>query len=379
MNRELPPSHAIESINKLLSAGMPSPLWQDAEVKMLGHAMGVLRQVERYKGGVHLEEKYRDNTCDHTLASVRLATEFFADAASEDVKLKHAIINMIMVHDIGEAFGEFTSLDSRVKTLRRIKIPKRTERDITDFILSWGYVYRDDKEKFDTMISDIQKAVGAKDSPEAMARAASEYMLRIGLPDLSFEGQRLVNKWMHYFDEVEGLADKHFAGAAAKMIEKLQSQEHFAKYSGVGDSVPFDQATSASVVATLSYAERKLGDLFTLARTEEERSLADILRERCYKNIIAIIDKIPPLIQMREPEPERDPQAGSSDRAPYLEELLERHRKARKSFNDPPLCTETRYRLLERYKAALENKYIPAAGSSIVDEYLHPTPRERVR
>jgi hypothetical protein len=367
-------AYRIGWINHVMDMG-----WRPDEIQMLSNAMQMLSQVQRYKGGVHLAEQHRDNTCDHTLESVRLASEIFADATIENADLKKAIVTMIMVHDMGEAFGEFTSLDSRVKAIRRIKIPKTTERDITDFILSWSYVYRDKPVEFHRVMDAIQQKVTHADSPEAMAAAAVHEMRNKGLPDLPEEGQKLVNKWMHYFDEVEGFSARNFSGAAAKMIEKLQSQEHFTRHCGKHGGTPFNQATSASVVATLSYSERKLGDLFVLAKTVEEKSLAKVLRERCYRNIINIIEQIPPLVQLREPEPERDPPAESPERPEYIKELLYRHRKQRTSREDPPLCTETRYRILQRYKAALSGGYVPAPGQSIIDEYLNPTPRERIR
>jgi hypothetical protein len=211
------------------------------------------------------------------------------------------------------------------------------------------------------------------DEPETMAHVALDAIKHSGLPKLDTEQQRHVNRWMHFFDEVEGITDRSFAAAAAKMIEKLQSQEHFAMHSGTGDSIPFSQATSASAIATLSYAERKIGDVFALAKTDEEKALAHTLRDRCYSNILQILETIPPVIDVQNPETR--PEAGSIARGPFTARLLERHRAHRTTLSDAPLDVETRYRIADWYKKAIHDGYIPRAGESLIDRYLKPEAR----
>lgn len=361
-------THRLWSINTMLDLHM-----SDTEMQMLESAFRLLQQVQRYKGGVHLPQGQRDNTCDHTLASVRLAAHLFADATLGDTALKKDIISMILVHDIGESFGEFTSLDSRVKAAKRFKIGKRAERSITDFVLSWAVHYQHDPNAFLAMMQPIQTLVSGANTPEAMAEIALEYVENLGLPKLDADNQQTVDTWMHYFDEVEGLADRSFTGSAAKMIEKLQSQEHFAHHCGKDGSIPFDQATSASVVATLSYAERKLGDVFAFAKTDEQKALAQELRDRCYHTIMQMIDKIPPVVNMQQPE--RVPEAGSEGRASFTQKLLEQHRGLRESRYDSPLCVETRYRIKEWYQTAIRGGYTPKPGESLIDRYLNPQAR----
>lgn len=343
------------------------------EQLMLGMVFTLLADVQRYKGGVHLPRAARDNTCEHTFASLRLAGRVFAEAGTHDSLLKQQILHMITVHDFGEAFGEFTSLDSRVKAAKRFKIGKMAERDITDFVLSWAMHLHHAPERFFSMMRGIQSSVMYSDEPEAMAHVALDALRQYGLPSLDTTAQRHVDRWMHYFNEVEGLSGGSFASAAAKMIEKLQSQEHFATHCGTGDSLPFSHATSASTIATLSYAERKLGDVFARATNKDEYAIAEALRTRCYANIITILKSMPALVDMQRPE--TTPEAGSDARGPFVQRLLLQHRALRSSRDDGPLGIETRYRISDWYTKAIHDGYVPKPDESLIDRYLRPEAR----
>lgn len=363
------------------------------------------RNARRYGGDAHMNPEFGENSATHSSQCVVLADSAFQkarlDSSPETAKLQHEIRLGLMLHDIGEAFGEFSSLAQRA-TAGTEEASGDIERDVFQYVFKLaGHAIEtgDETVFYDTMKRITDQAQVAKDGDGA-AGGLSDILKANPVPDISEKLQERIDGFLDLYDAAEMKKGEDFFGYAIKAIEHNQGTRHLLRFAenangdksgflarisdGIDRSaqLPFDTSPSYRCTRNHQYLEGEIGDLFVHAKTPEEKQLAKALRDQAYETAIECIENYRPVVnRFATPEtPEKPVEYRSSHPDPVVRQqvletakqesgyaaTLAQHRSERSASqgedgagNHQLFAVETRQRLVALYRNAIKRDYTP--------------------
>lgn len=329
------------------------------------------------------------------------------------------------IHDMGELFGEFSTVRERAEGI--VSGESSTEKERLIFvgaamvalqlaesgrINEFGEVIRGLRENV------IESGITLQSIWDGFVAVQQE------MPRLSGLGNRALDRWIALYDATENLPGLHeadcFTGTCVKIIEQLQGSLHFCRFAKRPDKkneffvecVAYnrwdpsqreayrhsEQIRSKLIMSNLVRIEGKLGRLFELAQTDWQKEIAGEIRDKAYSHIIEYLDAVTPLVKrsvkdgnpqvteaIRDAERANDERKASSviESEYYL--LLQSHRETRREYSEGRIerevthlnKIETRARLKGLYMKALEVGYVPRPGQVLalgdeIPETLRP-------
>lgn len=235
-------------------------------------------------------------------------------------------------HDIGEILiGEFSTVRERTQNQSAHTEESSAELERCIFVRSASLALHCAENAGD--FGEAMHAIRASlpKVPENIADITLERLeLEFGKhsgsqpESLSKHAQSTLREWVELYDAtestegVEHTQENRFIGCCVKVLERLQGQHHYLRFSKKSpDQVDFsvdgiiqtpwnasqDSAAeqignldSALVIAGIKRAEGKLGELFELAQTDIQKAITREIRDKVYFSILESFDTLPPLI-----------------------------------------------------------------------------------
>ncbi len=384
----------------------------------LGALLDELQFANRFRGEPTFAEGAGEEAGTHSLHVARMMVAV-ADAASQRLSVegsseqvprefvRDAIVASCL-HDMGELFGEFSTVRERAE--RGCVEESSAEKERLIFVgaamVALQLAEQGRIDEFGGIIGGLRNKIGADVTTQAVWNSFVEVQQH--LPSLSRAGQRRLDRWVRLYEATEGTgnpsAGDHFLGVSVKMVEQLQGSLHYHRFGRKPPSLvdfqlegqiyePWcpsqadairhtEQLRSHMVVANLARLEGKIGNLCALAVSGPQRAIAAELRERGYSAVIEWLDVATPVISrsLRDPNPEITRRiADASDESEIADALrseyramLSQHRSFREQEDNSSKLhpIETRVRLQSLYRQALASDYEPRPGEilALVDQ-----------
>lgn len=326
----------IGILDRELHLGLP-PLDREVLILMLTG----LSSANRFDGDIFIEPRLGENSAIHSCHSAILLTEIFrraglfdsansGDPAIGAMRLKMTL--GMLVHDMGEMLGEFSSLAARAHG-------QKGDHDLNDERLIFecslrcafqsvleerpDYFYRtivemrSDHERGDKPLAELINKYDSNPLPVALEERIALYLSIYDLAELTHG--------------VEFSDHDRFLGNAIKAIEHLQGTRHWIRFStresdGVPPSLFYEQsieqqkargpladsspatlplclADSARMVSSLRFSEDRVGEIFHYAKTSTEQVLAKSIRDATYLTVIELCFAAAPIFDAKATTP----------------------------------------------------------------------------
>ena len=384
----------------------------------LGALLHELQFANRFRGEPTFAEGAGEEAGTHSLHVARMMVAV-ADAASQrlinegsSVMVPREFVRDAIVasclHDMGELFGEFSTVRERAERggVEESSAEKERLIFVGAAMVALQLAERGRIDEFGGIIAGLREKVGTDVTTQAVWEGFVEVQQQ--MPPLSRGGHRRLDRWIRLYEATEGIgnssAEDRFLGMSVKMVERLQGSLHYHRFGRKPPSLvdfqlegqifqPWrpsqddaarhtEQLRSHVVVANLARLEGNIGELCGLAASGPQRALAAELRERGYTAVIEWLDVATPVINRsrRDLNPEvtrrienavHEGEVSDILRDEYRT-MLSKHRSFRKQEETSSQLhpIETRVRLQSLYRHALAREYVPRPGEilALVDQ-----------
>lgn len=370
---------ALETINHDSGLGLDE---KDIAILELVYT-SLSRNAKRFGGNVMLDERYKGDSASHSIMTGILIDKLFQGLPEsyETTSLRHDAVLGILMHDVGEICGEFSSFSQRVHN------PSLQENAELELLiihhalrLAAVAVEHNSPELFYRGIESLKKLVDSQ-GPDISPQYLSKQIRETNLPALSEDSQHHIEKLAYYAQLAE--AGVGYRAHLIKNADRTQALKHLMRFMEKGDfAVALRDHDSRWMMKFFEHREKDLGNLFAASSTPMEFALAERWRDYIYQSISTFLEKAPTVIDRTAPKDE--PPAGkSAARQTHINALTQRHRAARtamavddtrddKRGGNSLLNVETRYRLMSLYRKAIEVGYIPKSGEVLAKSKTLP-------
>jgi len=319
---------ALEVLNDRVVLGL-----EPHELIACSYMLTALARSVRFKSDIHIESSTGEHSAVHTVHSIIMVVDMFRRAGllathrrSPEIDLLRRDLSIsILLHDMGEVLGEFSSLGQRVVMSGLSEIPE-VEAKVFEKVMHLALIASQEHNPslFYSQVSDLRRA--ANIAGFASGAVSAEHVLGL-LDQLDFrvlsrftldeKHAASLKKFTHFYYAAElkiGEASDRdlFIGNATKVIEHIQGSRHFMRFATreptservriystptfpstferttsdeFKTSLPVSLSSSVSMLGTIKYLDSGVHALMANAKSEVEIRLARGLGDAIYETI----------------------------------------------------------------------------------------------
>ncbi len=334
---------ALRRLNEIARLGL-----NEININAIAHALTLLSDNKRFSHDPNLESIYGENPAIHSIHCVPLAIEMFRRSGlahdKEFNKIRLAISLGVLIHDMGESLGEFSSLSQRTTNTSIVELPE-IERKIFSNVMHYALFISENpihasdfSRDLYTLKNKTKVVTGAFRDIDTLNKTLDKFKDEIlSQKYLSDNSIKVLSALLRIYDTAElnsnqkFTAEERFIGYAVKIIEHSQGTRHLLRFiskdtnhikiqafstpiketkekshildnlsHGIKTSIPAHYSHSLKITKGLAYQEYGLGELFDCIKdisnhNEKFLVLAKHIRNAVYETNIEFLSLMNPV------------------------------------------------------------------------------------